>query len=133
MNGADVRKIRKLSKLTQVEFASKIGISRELLTGIENDKFTVSRSTQYALEEYVKSLKNPQNKSDAILAMLDAIEADFYSLKHSNADDIAQLYGLAAAQGFIGHASEKVTRIYATGQGERDLDAMKRIDNKFSE
>lgn len=61
------------------------------------------------------------------------IEADFYSLKHSSADDIAQLYGLAAAQGFIGHTSEKVTRIYATGQGERDLDAMKRIDNKFSE
>lgn len=61
------------------------------------------------------------------------IEADFYSLKHSNADDIAHLYGLATAQGFIGHTSEKVTRIYATGQGERDLDAMKRIDNKFSE
>jgi len=60
------------------------------------------------------------------------ITADFYSLKHSNADDIAQLYSISVAQSFIGHSSEKMTRVYATGQNERDLDSMKGIGNSFS-
>lgn len=59
------------------------------------------------------------------------ITADFYSLKHSNADDIAAMYSLSMAQGFIGHSSEKMTRVYATGQNERDIESMKGIENVF--
>lgn len=61
------------------------------------------------------------------------ITADFYSLKHSNADDIAKMYGIGTAKDFIGHSTERMTRLYATGQNQRDLDAMKLIDNGFVE
>jgi integrase len=61
------------------------------------------------------------------------IKADFYSLKHSNADDIAKIYSISAAQDFIGHSSEKMTRLYATGQESRDLENMKKISNSFVE
>ena len=59
------------------------------------------------------------------------IDADFYSIKHSNADDIAKTYGIGVAQNFIGHASAAMTRIYATGQGARDLEVMKGLVNEF--
>jgi site-specific recombinase XerC len=60
------------------------------------------------------------------------IEADFYSLKHSNADDIAKAHSLQLAQQFIGHSSAAMTRIYATGQSDRDLDALKLVSNEFA-
>lgn len=59
------------------------------------------------------------------------ITADFYSIKHSHADDVARLHGLQVAQGVMGHSSERMTLIYATGQKARDLEAMKGLDNEF--
>lgn len=60
------------------------------------------------------------------------IQADFYSLKHSNADEIASKYGIGTSQQFIGHSSEKTTRIYAVNQKDRDMEMLKELDNKFA-
>ena len=59
------------------------------------------------------------------------INKDFYSLKHSNADDIAKKHGIDVSRRFIGHTTESTTRIYATGQSSRDLDVLKGLDNEF--
>ena len=87
----------------------------------------------YDLKPGAKSIKPDQiskrwkrNVKDKL-----GITADFYSLKHSNADDIASMYNISVAQSFIGHSSEKMTRVYATGQGDRDIEAMKDINNEF--
>jgi hypothetical protein len=60
------------------------------------------------------------------------ITADFYSLKHSNLDDIAKMAGLAIAQEAGGHATPVITIKYATGEPQRKFDAIKELKNSFA-
>jgi integrase len=60
------------------------------------------------------------------------ITADFYSLKHSNLDDIAALHGIEAAQVAAGHSTPVITMNYATHENERQLNRIKNIGNSFS-
>lgn len=64
------------------------------------------------------------------------ITADFYSLKHSNLDEIAKAKGIKAAQEAAGHASAKMTKVYAFGEElreqQREHEFTKTADNKFA-
>jgi integrase len=59
------------------------------------------------------------------------ITADFYSLKHSNTDDIAAMHGIKFASEFVGHTNIKTTKIYAIGQGGRIDEEFKQLDNRL--
>ncbi len=60
-----------------------------------------------------------------------SVTADFYSLKHSNLDEISARIGIDQAQKMAGHSTKKMTMNYATGEIERNLDRLKKVDNKF--
>ena len=59
------------------------------------------------------------------------IKADFYSLKHSNTDEIAALLNIADAAALNSHKGGKVTRLYAQGEDARQLDRLKGLENTF--
>ncbi len=60
------------------------------------------------------------------------IEADFYSLKHSNADEVADRLDAEAAQKLLGHSSKVVTmEFYLQGEKKRQHERLKKIDNEF--
>ena len=60
------------------------------------------------------------------------ITADFYSLKHSNLDEITAIAsGLDAAK-FASHTSERmVEQVYAIGQEAREIDRLRKMNNGF--
>ena len=58
INGEKIKELRKARKLTQRDFADKIGITRELITKMESGKLAVSKSTQVLVEDFLKSEKN---------------------------------------------------------------------------
>ena len=60
------------------------------------------------------------------------ITADFYSLKHSNLDDIARIAGMETAQKAAGHTTPVITLKYATGEQERQHERIRGVDNAFS-
>lgn len=60
------------------------------------------------------------------------IKADFYSLKHLNLDETAELLDIEAAQKMAGHSTPVVTmKHYATGEKERRNSILKGVANKF--
>lgn len=60
------------------------------------------------------------------------IVADFYSMKHSNSDEIAALLSLEDAAKMNSHDStEMVRKVYATGEADRQSERLKKIANKF--
>lgn len=93
---------------------------------------------QYLFSEYLKPGDKPIRPDQVTKSWKRhvkdrlGITADFYSIKHSHADDIARLHGLQAAQGVLGHSSERMTLIYATGQKAREMEAMKGMGNTFT-
>ena len=60
------------------------------------------------------------------------ITADFYSLKHSNLDEVSELMGLQAAQKMAGHSSPAVTRIYAVNERDREHTRLVNLENSFA-
>jgi integrase len=64
------------------------------------------------------------------------ITADFYSLKYTNLDEIAEQMGLKTAQHAAGHTSQKTTKIYAFGEDarakKREHELLKSMQNKFA-
>jgi integrase len=60
------------------------------------------------------------------------IKADFYSLKHLNLDETAELLDIEAAQKMAGHSTPVVTmNHYALGEKERRNNILKGVANKF--
>lgn len=60
------------------------------------------------------------------------IEADFYSLKHLNLDEITALSGLDDAALLAAHESNNTTRTFYTfGEDERQNERIRRIGNEF--
>lgn len=60
------------------------------------------------------------------------IEADFYSMKHSNLDELAASYGIEAAARAAGHrTTEMVVKHYAIGQHDRELELVVNASNDF--
>lgn len=61
------------------------------------------------------------------------IKEDFYSLKHLNLDQTAELIGIADASAMASHSSVNITtKHYAVGEKERQNERLKRIQNKFA-
>lgn len=60
------------------------------------------------------------------------ITPDFYSLKHSNLDEIAEIAGIDTSAFAGGHKSKVVTmKFYATGEKMRELESVKKVGNEF--
>lgn len=60
------------------------------------------------------------------------IKADFYSLKHSNLDEIADALNLQDAQRMADHSTPVVTLIYAGNEKERQSNRIKKVSNEFA-
>lgn len=61
------------------------------------------------------------------------ITADFYSLKHLNLDQTAELLSLEDAARLAGHTDTKmVLNHYAVGEQNRKLERLKKLNNKFA-
>lgn len=61
------------------------------------------------------------------------ITADFYSLKHLNLDQTAELLSLEDAARLAGHTSTSmVVNHYAVGEQNRKLERLKKLNNKFA-
>lgn len=61
------------------------------------------------------------------------ISADFYSLKHSNLDEISELLSIEDAAKLASHTSTKmIEKHYAVGQQERQLQRIKSVKNEFA-
>lgn len=61
------------------------------------------------------------------------IKADFYSLKHSNLDEIAELLSDKDASKAAGHTNLKITKdYYLFGEEKREHERLKKLDNKFA-
>lgn len=60
------------------------------------------------------------------------ISADFYSLKHSNLDEIAAALNVEDASRMAGHTSTVITmQHYLGGEKERQADRLRRVKNEF--
>ena len=57
-------------------------------------------------------------------------DATFYSLKHFFLDKIAEIHGIAAAQGMAGHLNGKTTEIYTVFKKKRELEELKGLTLK---
>ncbi len=61
------------------------------------------------------------------------ISADFYSLKHLNLDETAELLDISAAAGMAGHTSPVITmKHYTIGEKNRQHVRLKSVNNKFA-
>ncbi len=60
------------------------------------------------------------------------IQADFYSLKHTNLDETAALLSLQDAAAMASHSTPVITMTYATGEMKRQRDKLKEVKNTFS-
>lgn len=60
------------------------------------------------------------------------VTADFYSLKHSNSDETAALLDIRAAALQNSHTSVGTTKIYAIGEVAREMERLKKLQNKFA-
>ncbi|HJV19267.1 MAG TPA: tyrosine-type recombinase/integrase [Sediminibacterium sp.] len=61
------------------------------------------------------------------------ITADFYSLKHSNLDEVSAQLGVLAAQAMAGHSTPVVTmNHYLVGEGSRQHERLKHVSNSFA-
>lgn len=61
------------------------------------------------------------------------VTADFYSLKHLNSTETAKKLGISAAALQNAEAEDMIRKHYDVDSESREHDALKRIDNKFSE
>ncbi len=60
------------------------------------------------------------------------IQEDFYSLKHLNLDQIAELLSLADAAAMASHSSSMITsKYYTTYESKRQMERLKLIENNF--
>lgn len=61
------------------------------------------------------------------------IQADFYSLKHLNLDEISAMLGINDAAAMASHTSSEVTKMhYAVNEEKRQQERLRNIDNSFS-
>ena len=61
------------------------------------------------------------------------IKEDFYSLKHLNLDQTAEILGIADASQMASHTSTEITtKYYAIGEKQRQIERLKNIENKFA-
>lgn len=61
------------------------------------------------------------------------IKEDFYSLKHLNLDQTAEILGIADASQMASHTSTEITtKYYAIGEKQRQNERLKNIENKFA-
>lgn len=61
------------------------------------------------------------------------ITADFYSLKHTNLDETAELLSIQDASKMAGHTSTVITmKHYTKGEKQRQNDRLKAVDNSFA-
>lgn len=61
------------------------------------------------------------------------IQADFYSLKHLNLDEVAARLDINAAAEMAGHTTPVITlKHYAIGEKQREAERLKKINNQFS-
>lgn len=60
------------------------------------------------------------------------ITADFYSLKHSNLDEVSEMLSISDAAAMASHTNTAmIEKVYATGQAERKHERLKKISNEF--
>ena len=59
------------------------------------------------------------------------ISADFYSLKHLNTDETAALLNINDAAALNAHKGGKITRLYAQGEDERQMERLRNLGNGF--
>lgn len=60
------------------------------------------------------------------------INADLYSLKHSNTDETTDILSLLDASKMNSHTNTKTTLIYAVGERERQHQRLKQVQNPFA-
>ena len=85
---------------------------------------------------HVKGKKQSRStgKNASTMPKLDIeVTADFYSLKHSNLDELSALMSMAEAAKAAGHTSTAmVEQHYATGQKKREFEQIRKAGNKFA-
>jgi site-specific recombinase XerC len=119
---------------------SALELWTELLENAEPDDFVFSKGlkpgpTQIRSDQITKRwyrhVKAAKEKGGL------GIKADFYSLKHSNLDGIAQELNIEDAAGMAGHTTPVITiKHYAYGEKkreeERQHERLKKVGNKFA-
>jgi integrase len=59
------------------------------------------------------------------------IQADFYSLKHLNLDEVADKLDIQLSKKMASHTSNKTTELYAKNEKDRVLARLQLVDNEF--
>lgn len=61
------------------------------------------------------------------------ITSDFYALKHLNLDEVTMISSIEDAACLAGHTSTNMVRkVYAVGEKERQIERVKKLNNKFA-
>jgi hypothetical protein len=103
----------------------------ELIKEAEPNSYLFSRHLKPGKDQ-IKAYQITKRWSRLILKKDLGITASFYSLKHSNLTEVSALLGAKAAASNAGHAGTgMIVNIYDTEYGNRQMDAVKDVGNKF--
>jgi hypothetical protein len=78
--------------------------------------------------------KKPENERKIHIPRLSIeVTADFYSLKHSNLDEVTALLDMEAAAKLAAHKSTAMVKNhYAVGESDRQMDRLRQASNVFA-
>jgi len=65
-SGYNIKEIRQLYNLTQLEMATALGITREMVNKMEKGKRSMSRATSALLQQFIKERQGEQVSHDAV-------------------------------------------------------------------
>lgn len=102
---------------------------------IPGDKSIAAAQISRRWAKHVKGKKKTRGKGirpNRIPQLDSKVEADFYSLKHTNMDEIAAARGIKYASSAAGHTSERTSRLYAQREQDRKLSIVQEIENEFT-
>ena len=107
MNSADIKRVRKILGMSQIEFSNAIGISQPYLSDIENERRNISKEIESQIVNYAKD-KNIIIQQHDIHSVVEEIYIPYNSQKKGKEEDIRQLL-----------RAEKVIRVNEYIQHER--------------
>lgn len=86
--------------------------------------------------KHVKGMKKTRGKGvrpDRMPTLDIPVDADFYSLKHTNFDETTILTDISTAASHAGHRSTKMgEQVYAVGEKQRKMERQRQVNNSFA-
>lgn len=106
-------------------------IWRKHLFGALNDNYVFSKGLTPGAEKIRREQINRRWKTHVKDKL--GITSDFYALRHLNLDEVSSFLNIEDAAFIAGHTSTSmVSKVYAVGEKERQIERVKKISNKFA-